>query len=623
MPAINNVLRSELVHYKNSTPEEREKIKASWKKKVADLPVAIKTNAEAIHAYQTMAYATQVTKYADILHNMENKLPFDILNNFTDMGTRFAEQEFAELNQYFKFQSRQLALKVHPKDIPTKIWQLFQKAQIKHREGQENPSKYDLDLTHPAADQLFPIQIQGLFAGAENHAVDRVYANKSGLFNFVYNFGYLSPGGGMVAPGENSDDKAKIIEQMLIEHLEEEHANLYLKATAQYNSLDRTKFYQTITHSIDSKKDAINTAVVNFSENLHGHLRGLLGGQSTNAEGLNELIGIIDEQLAGLNVDTNKSAIFSLRAEIQVATFKLTQTYTDALIFVKQNTKCCIIEQFLDTRALGGKQFSHTYMMTGMALEDWFQKRFHNAANNHIQYGDDITGAVKQRLSYLQLLAKKPAEIKFSHVLIPLEYTKMAFEEGLFNVENVWNNEEYTIARAAIISDDQEFNKAINDLIEPLKEKNALYRERILQLANEAIVFQSSGKQTHVAKASDEALSVKDILNLTVSLIKGTTNAAQYAAKANAIQEGKLSPALIAFGSIMLAICAAAIAAGIVLLPLPVAAVAAAATATVTGVAGGLGLFGGQQKGLSKAACQLAKDAKAFEASAAQPSHSA
>ena len=649
MPAkpqiLNSELRSELVHYKNSTLEEREKIRASWKKKVADLPAEIKTNKQAINAYQTMAYATQVAKYADILFNMENKLPFDILNDYTNMGPLFEKDEFKALKQYFRFVGRQLALTVSPNEVPLEIWQLFQAAQLQHRVGKDNQPVFTLDLAHPAADQLFPIQIQGLFAGAENHAVDRVYATKQGQFRFANNYGYYSPGGGMVAPGDNSDDEAVIIEQMLIEHLEEEHANLHLKAGTQYNLLDRHTFCETISRGIASKKVAIDKMLGNnteFSDLLNQILNtGFEEATATNTDILKRLIAAIDLRLSTLEAGVIKKDLYTLRAEIQVATFKLTQTYADALTFVKANTESCIIEQFLDTRALGGKQFAHTYMMTGQALEDWFHGQFPDDDNNHLEYGDDLTGAVSQRLSFLQLLALKPANIKFSHVLIPLEYTKMAFKKELFNVNDVWNNEDYVIARAAVIGsvasaavtpllthtlrdadnrDDENFNRAVADVVQLAKDNGAPFGNHLLQLANEAIAFQGSSKHTRGV----EALSVEGILRNTVLMMSGEIDTETYTAQAKAIQEGKLSPGLIAFGSIMLAICALAIAAGIVVFTLPVAAAAlsvsavvgasaAAGTATVTGVAGGLGLFGGQQRGLSKAACELAKDAKAYD----------
>ena len=140
------------------------------------------------------------------------------------------------------------------------------------------------------------------------------------------------------------------------------------------------------------------------------------------------------------------------------------------------------------------------------------------------------------------------------------------------------------------------------------------------------------------AKNPSDAV-IKDLENVlynTDLFLHDKMKPEDYKEFANTIKEGKTSPALKIVGCVMLALCAVAIAFGIVVFALPVvatvlgvtgviAASAAAGTATSTATASGVCFFSSRQKGVSQAvnnlhthALKVRKDIKDIEDSEAE-----
>lgn len=118
---------------------------------------------------------------------------------------------------------------------------------------------------------------------------------------------------------------------------------------------------------------------------------------------------------------------------------------------------------------------------------------------------------------------------------------------------------------------------------------------------------------------SNDVLTLQLVVTRTTELLNKTMTAEAYKEFAGSIQNGKSSTALKIIGGIMLGLCIAAIAAGIVLLAAPAVAAAlglgatgliiassvSAGTAAGTGIGSGVCFFTSRQKGVSKAACEL------------------
>lgn len=115
--------------------------------------------------------------------------------------------------------------------------------------------------------------------------------------------------------------------------------------------------------------------------------------------------------------------------------------------------------------------------------------------------------------------------------------------------------------------------------------------------------------KTEAAKklSKAEVLELEQVLIKTELFLNRQISPESYKKFANDITLGKLSPALVIIGAIMLALCLAAVLA-IGFVTAPVCAIALGAAAKITGVASGVGFFKGRKQGVSKAASDLHSD---------------
>jgi len=468
-----DALRQELLSYRIADATQRVQIINQWKQKVAKLPKHIKNQKDAMNAYITMANASQMIQYADNIDKMENQKYFGIMFDFVGLHELFKEEQYKGLADYFEIQMAgsnplpNMKFKTSPKAISHEIWKLFKDAQqdLLKRNGKEQLFNLDmLDITKVMDDQLYPIQIQGMGADV-NHAVDRTSSSPDGKYPFAHNFGFfLSPGGGMITIDQLKDINIAIlpkIKQMLNEHLEEEHGNLYLKAKEMYIAIDRSLFEKrlgevlTSTFNPPSDKKALIVNQVLFNKLKESFANGI--EKLDNQVLLRNMILKIDDALNKETDTTKRKALYQLRASLQVETFALTELYQEAVQYIVDNHEIVELEQYLDTRALGGKQIGHAFILTGQPLENWFGEKI---GNYELQYADDLTGSKTKQLTLLELLART-RNIKFSHIALPLAHTEAAFNKGALTFKKVWNNKEYQLAKIMLSSDDK--------LITPLK----------------------------------------------------------------------------------------------------------------------------------------------------------
>jgi hypothetical protein len=414
--------------------------------------------AEAKLHLQELSYAATLINYADVLKRMESKDFFDILFDFNAMELS------AELQEWFEFKNPgKMRLKKEISEYTPAIWEQFRQAQKAHLDKTNKGHLFNLDqldIAHPPANQLFPIQIQ-MLGKLHNEAVDRINVNAKGEIRFAKRFGsYLLPGGGMVEIS-NSAKVDALMHKMLEEHLEEEHANLYVKAASLYNELPQDRFNQGLADALNSKQAQAST--------IKDNLLDVLNAEGSNAEHLRRIIELIDGKLENESNSEVKKALVELRAIVQVRTFSLTPLFAEAFQHIKANTKLVDIQQYLDTRAAGGSQMSHTFIMT-KPLEEWFKSKFDGV---DIEFGDDISGSEIERLTLLQAIAQF-RQVKFSHLLIGLAAYKEAFANNTLDLKKVWDDQQYKAACEAIGSE------AIK-LLKPALELNELAQTQLVE----------------------------------------------------------------------------------------------------------------------------------------------
>ncbi len=452
MPQRVHLLEKQLLAYKNGTTVERKKMLLNIISIVSAISQDIAPNKEIIKKYEALCDAATIINYADVLRRMEQQEYFDILIDFVRMPL-FGE--FTELNNYFEFHptTPQMRLKCSIKEIPAPIWQLFRKAQESYLQANGKSHLFhlrQLDINNPPPNQLYPIQIQ-MGAKLYNEAVDRISVDSQGKYRFVERFGfYLLPGGGMV---ELSDKKQTdtLLHRMLEEHLEEEQANLYIKAVALYDAIDKEQFNEILFSLLADIKPPT------FSKELTEQLHHVCIKETNNSRRLKEIITLIDLEIQttkkyyvnSINNQNHLRSLIELRAAVQVKTFERTPLFAEALAYITRNTKCVDIQQYLDTRVLGGFQMSHSFIMTGQPLEDWFKKKFNGIEG---EFGDDITGFTVKRMTLLQALTLF-RKIKFSHLLITLACQIECINNGTLNEQTVWCPEQFKKAGEELISE--------------------------------------------------------------------------------------------------------------------------------------------------------------------------
>lgn len=401
--------------------------------------------------YEVLAYAATFINYADVLHRIENQQYFEILFDFYDMAMD------DELSSWFEFGKTpgQMRLKHPVHEYTPAIWEKFRAAQKAHLEKTNKSHLFnldDLDIYHPPVTQLYPIQIQ-MGGKLENEAVDRINVDAHGRIRFAHHYGfYLLPGGGMLEITNVAKIDA-LERKMLEEHLEEEHANLYIKAAEFYDQLTPDDFNAALTKVFSSKQ------AQSVSSELRGWLQAQILTVGSNAARLQKIVAEFDRQIEAGKKDQQVTnlhllkSLIELRAMVQVQTFELTSLFTTALEYIKKNTVCVDIQQYLDTRVLGGSQISHTFIMTGQPLEEWFTAKFKGVEG---EFGDDISGSEMERLTLLEALSTF-RKIKFSHILIGLAAYEKCLDNETLLVKNIWNEKQFERARQVMLEEAVKF----------------------------------------------------------------------------------------------------------------------------------------------------------------------
>lgn len=435
-------LRLELLHYKTTNELGRRSIMENAIQDVAKLPDTILDEEQALHAYQKMAYTATLINYANALSRIENQDFFEILIDFR-MPEIFEISPFTPLNDFFEFHPTrsQMRFKKKLKSIPLSIWQLFreaQKIQLKQNGLADKFNLDELDLHHPPADQLYPIPIQ-MMAKYINESVDRVSSSEESKYSFAKRFDfYFLPGGGMVEI-DLKKDRTTLIKKLLDEHLEEEHGNLWRKATQAFNQLEISQVLSIIKECIHKI-----TTIECMLEHTHlnHQLNATLLSHKTSANVLADVIHSLD-QLDKPKKFTQRKLLHELRATIQVELFKLTPLYQEAIDFIDQSATIVQIEQLGDTRVCGGKQISNSFLMNNEPLEAWFSNRFNGAKG---EFADDLLGSDIEHLTFLELITHFK-QVKFSHLLIVLANEQKKMKENAWDFKRIWKNEDYLKAK--------------------------------------------------------------------------------------------------------------------------------------------------------------------------------
>ncbi|QMT60944.1 hypothetical protein [Legionella sp. PC997] len=444
-----------LIQYREATSKGRYALMQDKIAEIKKLPGQVSHKQQAKLHYKTLAYAATFINYADVIQRIENQQYFDVLLDFYGM------EMDAELSAWFEFGTTpgQMRLKQPLCEYTPEIWEQFRRAQKAHLNKTNKTSLFDLeqlDIYHPPSNQLYPIQIQ-MGGKLQNEAVDRINIDGHGRIRFAQHYGfYILPGGGMI----EITQVAKIDDlkhKMLEEHLEEEHANLYIKAAKLYDQIDQGDFKNALTNACSSKQTQI------LSSEVRGCLHKLILMQQSNAVCLKNIVTELDRQIeiqkkevslekhTELRVENLHSlkSLIELRALVQVQTFKLTPLFAEAFEYIKRNTICVDIQQYLDTRVLGGSQLSHSFIMRGEPLEDWFAKKFDGVEG---EFGDDISGSSIEYMTLLEAFSKF-RKIKFSHILIALAAYEECLDNGSLHIETIWSEVQFERSRQVILAE--------------------------------------------------------------------------------------------------------------------------------------------------------------------------
>ncbi|MCW8408151.1 hypothetical protein OQJ13_04100 [Legionella sp. PATHC035] len=446
-----------LIQYKGANTQGRRAMMVDKMAELKKLANEVIDTSQVKARYKELAYAATLINYADVLQRMENQRYFDILFDFYNM-----EMDDA-LNAWFEFGSTpgQMRLKLPIPEYTPEIWEKFRDAQKAHLRRTNKAHLFNLDqlnIAHPPANQLYPIQIQ-MGGSLKNEAVDRIHVDAQGRIRFANHHGfYLLPGGGMIEINNATkmDDWER---KMLEEHLEEEHANLYLKAAELYDRLTPDDFNAALTKVFSSKQTQ------SLSAELCSWLHDQMVTKGKNSVRLHKIVVELDNQIETMKKEIltsrNKTAenqvkqqnrlrsLVELRALVQVQTFELCPLFTEALEYIKKNSICVDIQQYLDTRVLGGSQISHSFIMRGKPLEEWFAAKFKGIDG---ECGDDLSGAEIERLTLFEALSKF-RKIKFSHLLIGLAAYQEYLDMGILLVENIWDETQFIKARKIILNE--------------------------------------------------------------------------------------------------------------------------------------------------------------------------
>lgn len=454
MPIAFQDLTDSLLQYKQSIFLDRNESLDNLIKELLALPEKPKDQEEAKLISRKLAYISQQITYVNNLRKIENQEFVDMLGDYNELGTFFTNNGYADLSEYFDIQKFKWRLKKPIEEIPQTIWDLFHAAQVAFlkSKGKQDIDIRPIDCLNRPQDQLYPLP--QMFFNYQNEAVDRIYVDTKGQFNMMVGpLGIQCPGGGMMPKGASAEDKAAQLEalldekrhQMLDEYLEEENANLFNTAAKFYNEiLDQNQFKARLVESFSKKEFA---ALPDFEAFKIGFLQ-IIGSPDahSNAELLAKVVAYIETYIK-TGDDKQQSAqrklINTLRATVQVETFKLHPIYEKAFQFVKDHSQQVVeIDQVNDVRRGGGHQTASTFLMNE-PLEHFF-------AAKDIQGqvpGDDMTDGKYQRFTLLKLLSNFN-KVRFSHIM-----TVLAGQEAIFDqldFEQMWSNEDYSAAKKAL-----------------------------------------------------------------------------------------------------------------------------------------------------------------------------
>jgi hypothetical protein len=334
-------LGDRLLAYKKANPVDRQAMLLAEMRKLQDMPfkaiskemskevtgneVAMAAYKQtAMHAYLELSYTATLIRYAEVLSNVENQRPFEILFDFANMEFK---GEFASLADTFELNAKtsEMRLKCPVDEIKIDTWKLFRKAQVAHlnaadvkkREAKANEAarkareagepdeqirsardnayqnafahekpkmdifnfaKLDLDNPNlklpedvldpenPPEDQLLPVQIQAL-GKLRNEAVDRTCVDAKGQYRLTRRpDGMMQlPGGGMVEILTDTKKVDAYQKKMLDEYLEEERANLHRVAAEMYDELAPEAFNRVFEEVLKHESArVIDDATMNF-----------------------------------------------------------------------------------------------------------------------------------------------------------------------------------------------------------------------------------------------------------------------------------------------------------------------------------------------------------------------
>lgn len=513
--------------------------------------------------------------------------------DFKNLDEILDQNIYQEIKQYIEFQNPcNIRFLVDPKQIPENIWKLFRQAQKEHIEktGKSNDFDFNNDIDYIIRENdIFPIPIQGMGA-LENHAVDRASCDEKGKYRFAYDQKfrhYTSPGGGMVLISDLKNmsqekqkeaienkklvEKNKKIEQVLDEHLEEEHGNLWQKATADYDKMSAEEFKKSLN---DVLKIEQFKELSDLKDALEKKIETATG---SHAEILAALVRYMDEEI---KQSKNPVPLHVIRAQLQIMPFKQSPIYKEAIQYITDHSEDFDLEQYLDIRTLGKTtQTSHTFLMHGEPLETWFEKKFNGQKG---QFADDLIHSRAKYLTTLELLARS-RDVRFSHIVIPTLHTEYALYKHL-QFKDVFNANEYELARFMLTVDEALANAFRNHLkfIDELPDSKRQLKEKLLELAYVLVEH----KNDKTPCFSDQV--IVEVLENTKKLVEGGmkhVSYCEYIEKINTFAPAHTihRTSILKVVGLMTAICAIAVTLGLVVAP---------SVGIAAGVAlGGLGFF--------------------------------
>lgn len=611
MPTLYKELRIQLLDYKNAGPKARQTLLDKAIKSINDLPNVIGNKSDAAQAYQVLVYASQLINYAQALRRIENQEFFTIHKPFNSMPRQLAKPAFNDLNEYFEFDPRgiQMRLKKPTTDLPMRIWELFRNAQ-KQLLSEANITTFnldELDISNPPSARLFDLNVQ-MFEKLHYETVERIAPNHTGQFAFTTD---THKHAGSV---DDLKTKEAYLHQMLDEHLELEHSTLYQTAATLYKQLDPSLFKVALENCLKDPQFAI---ISDFKTFRRAFLDGCTHGD--NAEILTRLINLIDRHPRvgdePIRSEQNRR-LNSLRAMIQVETFKLHAAYHSAFQFIKKNTTKYRITELTDTQMGGGEHISRSFVLKN-PLNNWFAEEHRIIAR---QLDADHSRRSIQRLTLLEILSKFD-QLNSNTLLSVLTSQLVCFKQNTMDFAAVWKSEQYNHASGVLIHAANEAKRletaasskrkmALNSEVKKLgplfhdHERDTRFKPLIRQLLVEVRALVKSGE--------GDWNQVRAAVTQTITMLNGNFTDQQYKDYEATAQTmyGHTSPYLKPLAVVMLALCGLAITLGLISIATPVLALTSATSAGLFAITGTVSFFKSKPTGIYAAMSDLAATKK-------------